>query len=114
MSQIVNIGSELIRINPAKNSIEYSNNKGNSWFSRHSGSSCGTFKDLLIYGGELIATTSKGVYYSNNKGCSWYCRHASGSVEFQSLADGGKELLAMTSKGLHYSNNKGCSWYRRG
>lgn len=114
MPQIVNNGSELIRINPANNHVEYSNNSGRSWYFRYSGSSCGTFRDLLLYGGELIAATSKGIYYSNNKGASWYLRSSAGGCgEFLSLADGGRELLATTTKGLYYSNNKGASWYKR-
>lgn len=114
MSQIANNGGELIRINTSKNSIEYSNNKGYSWYSRYSGSSCGTFRDLLIYKGELLAATSKGVYYSNNQGMSWYSRYTSGECgEFLNLADGGRDLLASTTKGLYYSNNRGNSWYRR-
>lgn len=117
MPQIVNHGSELIRINTAKNCVEYSNNNGHSWYSRYSGSSCGTFHDLLYYGKDLLAATSKGVYYSNNDGRSWYLRYtttSSGCGEFLSLSDGGREVLASTSKGFFYSNNEGHSWYRRG
>lgn len=115
MPQIVNHGSELIRINPAKNSIEYSNNNGFSWYSRYSGSSYGYFRDLLYFGGELIVATSKGIYYSNNDGRSLYPRYtSSGCGNFISLADGGKELLATTSQGFYYSNNKGFAWYKRG
>ena len=117
MSKLITFGSELIRINPSNNHIEYSNNKGYSWYSRHTSSSCGTFVDLVLYENEIIALTSKGIYYSNNKGYSWYSRCASLPTSsygtFLSLMDGGKELLAQTSKCLCYSPNKGFSWYKR-
>ena len=35
MSQLITYGNELIRINPAKNHIEYSTNAGASWMRRH-------------------------------------------------------------------------------
>lgn len=114
MPAMINYGSEMIRINPANNRIEYSTNRGLSWSSRCSSGSYGTFKDLLPYGSELLATTSKGVYYSTNKGLAWSCRCSSASYgEFLSLMDGGSELLAQTSKGLYYSTNKGLSWSLR-
>lgn len=47
MPQLITYGNELIRINPANNRIEYSSNRGISWMSRYSGSSCGTFRDLI-------------------------------------------------------------------
>ena len=47
-SQLINTGSELLRINTAKNSIEYSSNSGRSWVTRCSNStSYGTFISLL-------------------------------------------------------------------
>ncbi len=40
-------GKELIRINPAKNAVEYSNNKGSNWYLRFAAtSSMGTLQDL--------------------------------------------------------------------
>lgn len=114
MPQLISFGSEMIRINPANNRIEYSTNRGFSWCTRYSGISVGTFVDLLPYGNEIIAATSKGIYYSTNKGSSWcgrYLGNSSGS--FLSLMDGGREILAQTSKGLYYSTNKGSSWCRR-
>ena len=70
--------------------------------------------DLLPYGNEILAITSKGIYYSTNKGGSWNNRCTSTSAgTFLSLMDGGKELLAQTSKGLYYSTNKGGSWNKR-
>jgi len=34
MPQMINLGSEMIRINPAKNTIEYSTNQGRTWNKR--------------------------------------------------------------------------------
>ena len=68
MPQLITNGNELIRINPANNHIEYSTNRGITWMSRYSGSTCGVFRDLLPYNGKMIALTDMGVYYSSNKG----------------------------------------------
>lgn len=114
MPQMINTGKELIRINPAKNAIEYSTNQGRSWFGRYAGTFCGTFRDLLPFGNEIIAISDKGVYYSTNEGRSWMSRYTGTSCgEFLSLADGGRELLAQTSKGLYYSTTSGRSWIKR-
>lgn len=114
MPQMINYGKEMIRINTAKNTIEYSTSNGRSWMTRYSGSSCGTFVDLLPYGNELLAATSKGIYYSTSDGRSWMSRYTGSSCgTFNSLMDGGKELLAQTSKGLYYSTSSGRSWMRR-
>lgn len=114
MPKMISFGSEMIRINPAKNSIEYSTSNGRSWILRYSGSSCGTFKDLLPYSNEILAITSKGIYYSTSSGRSWILRYSGTSCgEFETLVDGGKELLAETSKGLYYSISSGRSWIKR-
>ena len=114
MPQMIMLGSEMIRINPAKNTIEYSTSQGRSWSTRYSSTSCGEFIDLLPYGNELIAATSKGIYYSTSQGRSWSSRYNSSSCgEFQCLMDGGRELLAQTSKGLYYSTSQGRSWSKR-
>ena len=115
MPQIVNLGRELVRINPAKNSIEYSQNGGRSWVMRCSNGSYGTFRDLLVYGRELLACTSKGLYVSTNEGRSFAprCTNTSSYGDFLNLQDAGTELLANTSKGLYYSRNEGRSWVRR-
>lgn len=115
MAQMIQVGKEMIRINPAKNSIEYSTNDGRSWHSRCTVTSTyGTFMDLLLYGTELLAVTSKGVYYSSNEGRTWSSRCTSSMYgEFQTLMDGGNELLAQTSKGLYYSTNEGRTWSKR-
>lgn len=114
MPQIVNLGRELVRINPAKNSIEYSQNGGRSWVMRCSNGSYGTFRDLLVYGRELLACTSKGLYVSTNEGRSFVQRCSNTSYgEFLNIQDGGSELLANTTKGLYYSRNGGRSWVRR-
>lgn len=114
MPQMIMLGSEMIRINPAKKTIEYSTSQGRSWSTRYSSSSCGEFIDLLPYGNELLAVTNKGIYYSTSQGRSWSSRYTSSSCgEFQCLMDGGRELLAQTSKGLYYSTSQGRSWSRR-
>ena len=89
-SQLINTGSELLRINTAKNSIECSSNGGRSWVTRCSNStSYGTFISLL----PRCTNTSYG--------------------DFLSLMQNGNELLANTSKGLYYSRNDGRSWVKR-
>jgi hypothetical protein len=75
MSQMINRGGELVRINPKKNNqIDYSKNNGISWHSRYSGSGCGDFQDLIDNGKEILANTSKGLFYSNNNGVSCHKR----------------------------------------
>ncbi len=114
MAQMIQVGKEMIRINPAKNNIEYSTNDGRSWSSRYTSSMYGTFMDLLLYGTEIFAITSKGVYYSSNEGRTWSSRCTSSMYgEFQTLMDGGNELLAQTTKGLYYSTNDGRTWSKR-
>ena len=114
MPQMIMLGSEMIRINPAKKTIEYSTSQGRSWSTRYSSSSCGEFIDLLPYGNELLAVTSKGIYYSTSQGRSWSSRYTSSTCgEFQCLMDGGRELLAQTSNGLYYSTSSGRSWSKR-
>ena len=114
MPQIVNLGRVLVRINVQKNSVECSQNGGRSWVTRCSNSSYGTFRDLLVYGNELLACTSKGVYVSTNEGRSFAPRCTNSSYgEFLNLQESGSELLANTTKGLYYSHNGGRSWVRR-
>ena len=111
---MINTSKELIRINPAKNTIEYSTTQGRSRVTRYTGSSCGTFRDLLLFGSEIIAATDKGIYYSYNDGRGWVSRYIGSSCgDFLSLMDGGRELLAQTSRGFYYSTNSGRSWVRR-
>lgn len=115
MAQMINYANELIRINTAKNRIEYSTSNGSTWNTRYSGSSAGTFVDLLVYGQEILACTSKGIYYSTSKGSTWDARYSGSSAgSFYSLQDNGKEVLASTSKGLYYSTSKGSTWNKRG
>ncbi|WP_288745992.1 hypothetical protein [uncultured Prevotella sp.] len=114
MPQIVNLGRELVRINTQKNSVEYSQNGGRSWVTRCANNSYGTFVDLLMYGGELLACTNKGLYVSTNEGRSFVVRCNNSSYgDFLNLQDAGSELLANTTKGLYYSRNAGRSWVRR-
>ena len=114
MPQIVNLGRELLRINVQKNSVECTQNGGRSWVTRCSNASYGIFRDLLVYGNELLACTSKGVYVSTNDGRSFAPRCTNSSYgEFLNLQESGSELLANTTKGLYYSRNGGRSWVRR-
>lgn len=115
-SQLINLGSELLRINTTKNTVEFSQNSGRSWMTRCSNStSYGTFINLLPYGREILACTSKGLYASQNQGRSFSprCTNTSSNGDFLSLMQNGNDLLANTSKGLYYSRNDGRSWVRR-
>lgn len=113
MPRMITYGGEMIRIGE-RNRIEYAKNGSSSWSSRcTSTSSYGEFRDLLPYGSELLAITSKGIYYSKNAGSSWSSRYTGSSCgEFLSFVEG-KELLAATSKGLYCSKNSGSSWSKR-
>ena len=113
MPRMITYGGEMIRIGE-RNRIEYAKNGSSSWSSRcTSTSSYGEFRDVLPYGSELLAITSKGIYYSKNAGSSWSSRYTGSFCgEFLSFVEG-KELLAATSKGLYYSKNSGSSWSKR-
>jgi photosystem II stability/assembly factor-like uncharacterized protein len=114
MAQIIFYGSESIRINTQKNNIEYSKDGGRNWHQRYAGTHAGIFIDLIDYGSEIIACTSKGVYYSKDEGRNWHSRHTSSSCgSFIQLASDGQNLLATTSKGLYYSKDSGRNWHRR-
>lgn len=115
MPQLINIGNEHLRINSAKNTIEYSQNGGRSWVTRCSNTSYGTFIDLLPFSREILACTSKGLYASQNQGRSFMprCTNTSSYGGFLNLQENGSELLANTSKGLYYSRNDGRSWVKR-
>ena len=103
MPQIIKTGGclfskgELLRINPSNNT------------------SYGTFRDLLAYGREILAATSRGLYVSTNAGRSFSprCVDTVSYGDFLNLQDEGDTLLANTTKGLYYSNNGGRSWVRR-
>ena len=75
MSQIVQVGNEILRISP-KNPchIEYSYNQGRSWLDRYIGSTPGRFLDLQVAGTQIIALTAKGTYYSKDSGRTWLFR----------------------------------------
>ena len=115
MANLINLGSELLRICPTStNKIEASTNGGRSWMTRSNTSSYGAFYDLTCSGNEVIAVTSKGVYVSTNGGRSWMSRYIGSSYgNFQSISANGSELLATTSKGLYVSKNGGRSWSKR-
>lgn len=115
MPQIINAGGELLRINPNNNTIESSTNGGRSWIIRCSDSrSYGTFADLLPFGREVLAATSKGLYASSNNGRSFVPRCVNPTYgRFINLQAQGSTLLANTTQGLLYSTNGGRGWVRR-
>lgn len=115
MALMINYGSEMLRINTEKNRIEYSTNQGKTWFMRCSSPAFGDFLDLLPFGNELLAITSKGAYYSKDAGRSWFirCLNSGHHGDFETLQDNGNELLAQTSKGLYYSKDAGKSWSKK-
>lgn len=77
MSQMINLGDELLRISPKDNrKLEYSVNDGRTWSTRYHGSnSVGEFEDLMDNGDEILANTEKGLFYSKNEGRMWNRRH---------------------------------------
>jgi len=114
MAQMIQSGKEIIRINTQKNSIEYSIDGGRNWHLRYCGSYAGTFADLVLFGSEVIACTSKGLYYSKDDGRNWHSRYASSFAgTFLQLMVDGSTLLATTSKGLFYSKDSGRNWHKR-
>ena len=114
-STILNNGNEVIRINPSKG-LEYSKDNGRNWHLRKANSSnYGEFKDLLVYGTEILIISAKGLYYSKD-GCSnLHLRKAQSTSYgfFVSLANAGGELLVTTTNGLYYSRDGGCNLHRR-
>ena len=106
MAQMIQHGSEIIRINTQKNTIEYSKDGGRSWHIRFFNISGGKgiFVDLFDNGSEILACTSKGVFSSKDDGHSWHSRCTNSAFgEFRQLASDGQNLLATTSKGLFCS-----------
>ena len=115
MAQEIDLGKELLRICPTDdNKIEYSTTNGKSWYSRYKGSSAGDFYDLAVFGDEIFAVTSKGIYTSKTDGRSWYSRYTGSSYgDFESIQVSGTELVAYTSKGVYVSKNEGRRWTKR-
>ena len=118
MAEIIQGGSELIRIGIKKGSksLEYSKDGGRNWYTRFSGSgTVGNFVDLLDHGDEILAVSTEGIFYSKDSGRNWYrrFRFTSSTGEFQVLQSHGNELLAQSTKGLFYSKDEGRNWYRR-
>jgi hypothetical protein len=76
MSMMIKTDKELLRISPKNPAqIEYSTNDGRNWIVRHPGNSAyGDFEDLTLSGGEILATTSKGLFVSRNGGHNWQKR----------------------------------------
>ena len=116
MAQMIQHGSEIIRINTQKNTIEYSKDGGRSWHIRFFNISGGKgiFVDLFDNGSEILACASKGVFSSKDDGHSWHSRCTNSAFgEFRQLASDGQNLLATTSKGLFCSKDGGHSWHRK-
>ena len=116
MAQMIQHGSEIIRINTQKNTIEYSKDGGRSWHIRFFNISGGKgiFVDLFDNGSEILACTSKGVFSSKEAGHRWHSRCTNSAFgEFRQLASDGQNLLATTSKGLFCSKDGGHSWHRK-
>ena len=61
MPMMIDLGKELLRINPKDpKKLEFSSNGGCMWMNRFSGvSNVEEFKDLVDAGKELLATTSQ-------------------------------------------------------
>ena len=114
MPQMIDLGKEMLRINPQTNAIEYSRDSRN-WSRRCSSSAHGTFKDLCLYGAYVYAVTSKGVYYSRDNGLNWSgkCVGRPSYGEFQTIMARGTELYAQTTKGLYVSKDNGLNWTRK-
>lgn len=114
MPQLITFKNEMIRIDAGKNKIDYSTNSGRSWLQRHTfTSSHGAVIDLLPFGSEILACTSKGIFYSSNSGRSWLLRYRFTDFAFTSLQENANELLGLSTKGLYYSTNSGRSWLKR-
>lgn len=114
MSQFIEVGREIYRINPSKNHIEFSKDGGRNWTSKCTSSSYGTFMDLCLFGTEIYAVTSKGIYFSKDGGRNFTSKCTSSSYgEFQTIMARGSELYAQTSKGLYASKDGGRNWTRK-
>lgn len=113
MPQMIDLGREMLRINPQTNAIEYSRDARN-WSRRCTSKSYGTFKDLCLYGAYVYAITSKGVYYSRDNGLNWASKCTSQAYgEFQTITAVGTELYAQTTKGVYVSKDNGLNWRRK-
>lgn len=107
------MGSELIRYNPSKSSIEFSNSRGMSWFMRYNCSSMGKVRALVKHEKEIILCSDKGIYASNSNGMSWSLRNGS-YKSFVDMQDMGNELIATSSDGHTWaSSSGGFSWFLR-
>lgn len=114
MAQMIPRGRELIRINTQKNHIQYSTDGGRNWLTRYNGSYPGTFVDLMDFGSEILACTSKGLFFSRDDGRNWTSRYTGSYCgTFQQLVADGSNILATTSKGLFLSRDGGRNWNKR-
>ncbi|MCH5247018.1 MAG: hypothetical protein J1E99_02560 [Muribaculaceae bacterium] len=112
MGQMIELGRELLRINSAKNTVEYSKD-GRNWIQRGPTFNRGILRDLCLFGQYVYAASSKGVYFSKDKGLNWWPKTVTPIYgEFQSLMVSGTQLYAVTSKGTYYSKDGGVNWIR--
>lgn len=110
---MIDVGKEMLRINPQTNAIESSRDSRN-WIRRCMSKSYGTFKDLCLFGSCVYAVTSKGVYYSRDNGLNWMTKCVTQAYgEFQTIMAHGTELYAQTTKGLYASRDNGLNWIRK-
>ena len=71
MATIVTHKGILIRINPDKNTIEHSKDKGFSWRVKCSLTNKGIAILLTDLGDELYMETTNGIYLSKSEGVTW-------------------------------------------
>ena len=116
MPQLIAVGRKLYRINPVKNTFEYSGTNGAVWVSRSIGSRYGKLKDLLWFHDKIFMLTEAGLYWSRNEGADWGRCGSGWPVEnMVALMDGGRYLYGLTSDGkMWVSQNEGADWGGRG
>lgn len=113
MAQLLEYGREMLRINTANNSIEYSRD-GRNWTRRYSSQYYGAFYDLCLVGSDVYAATEKGVIYSHDGGRNWANKYTGTSYgTFHSLMLHGTEIWAQTTKGTYVSKDNGRNWMKK-
>ena len=113
MTQLLQCGAEMLRINPSNNAVEYSRD-GRNWTRRYSSRYYGTFYDLCLVGSDVYAATQKGVIFSRDGGRNWTGKYTGSSCgTFQTLMLRGIEIWAQTTKGTYVSKDGGRNWMKR-
>ena len=62
MSLLVSNGTELIRYNTSSADIEFSNNRGMTWFVRSHGRDMGNVRAMTLHKGEIILCSDRGIF----------------------------------------------------